>query len=129
MTKEDPHAVEGLVPVWDMNGLLWLRDAPLPQGGEDLAMRFFNCNCYKSELVDRMIGDRRSRNFVEGRLTIASSGLPSSQCLLELEVSAPAQRLSICCADRKARLLPSIPCASAKSFYKCLLPSRLQGGG
>ena len=99
VAREDPLAVQGLVPVWDMNGLLWLRDVPLQQGGEDLAMRFFNC--YKSNQIDRMIGDRRSRNYVEGRLTVASSGLPSSQCLLELEVNAATQRLSICCADRK----------------------------
>ena len=68
--REDPEAVAGLVPVWDARGLMYLRDEPLPGDGRDLAMRFFNC--YKSSEVDRMIGDRRARNYVEGRCTAVS---------------------------------------------------------
>ena len=80
-------------------GLLYIRDRPLAEHGADLAMRFFNC--YKSKEVDRVIGDRRSRNYVEGRLTLASPGLPAAQCLLDLEIDIGTQRFSLCCTDRK----------------------------
>lgn len=48
-----------------------------------------------------MIGDRRARNYVEGRLAAVSAGLPSAQSFMDLEVDVPLQRLSICCSDRK----------------------------
>lgn len=99
VSREDPKAVADLVPIWDAKGLLYLKDRPLAGGGSDLAMRFFNC--YKSLEVDRMIGDRRACNYVEGRLTLVSPGLPAAHCLFDLEVSLPGNRLSICCADRK----------------------------
>ena len=48
-----------------------------------------------------MIGDRRARNYVEGRLVSTSRCLPSAQCLLDLEISPRHQRLSICASDRR----------------------------
>ena len=48
-----------------------------------------------------MIGDRRSRNYVEARLPGVSACLPSAQCLLDLEVRLPFQRLSLNVTDRK----------------------------
>ena len=97
--REDPEAVAGLVPIWDARGLMFLRDEPLPAEGRDLAMRFFNC--YKSSEVDRVIGDRWARNYVEGRCTVVSPGLPSAQCLLDLEIKPGSERFSLCCTDRK----------------------------
>ena len=61
---------------------------------KDPAMRFFNA--YKNHEVDRMIGDRGSRNYREGRLAGVSSGLPTPQCLFDLEINPYKQRLSIC---------------------------------
>ena len=75
LNKEDYQAVKRLMKIWDAKGLLYLRDEPLPEEEEaDLSMRFFNC--HKNLDVDRMIGDRHSRNFVEGTIPGASQGLP-----------------------------------------------------
>lgn len=58
---------------------------PLPEEEEaDLSMRFFTC--HKNLDVDRMIGDRRSRNFVEGTIPGASQCLPPALLLADLEL-------------------------------------------
>ena len=98
LSKEDYGLTKDLALLWDINGLLFLRDPP-EEVDKDLSMRFFNC--YKNSDTDRMIGERRSRNYVEGRLACVSGGLPTAQCLLDLEISLPGQRISICASDRK----------------------------
>ena len=92
------HTCE-LALVWDARGLLFLRNQPIEEDNMHLSMRFFNN--YKNPTTDRMIGDRRARNYVEGRLVSASRRLPSAQCLLDLEISPGCQRLSICASDRR----------------------------
>ena len=98
LARESYDSVRDLALLWDINGLLHLEEAR-EDDDPTLAMRFFNC--YKNETTDRMIGDRRSRNYVEGRLAGVSSGLPSAQCLFDLEIELPVQRISICASDRK----------------------------
>ena len=63
------------------------------------SMRFFNC--YKSESIDRMIGDRRARNAVEGIIPGASRALPTALLLGALEIKLSCERFSVCISDRK----------------------------
>ena len=98
LSKESYDLTKDLALLWDINGLLFLKEPP-EEHEEDLSMRFFNC--FKNDDTDRMIGDRRSRNYVEGRLACVSGGLPTAQSLLDLEIHLPAQRISICASDRK----------------------------
>lgn len=97
LSKEDYAAVLALAKVWDVRGLLWLEE---DDPSYDLtSMRFFNC--FKSAAVDRMIGDRRAMNAVEGIIPGASRALPSAFLLSSLEINPSTERLSICVSDRK----------------------------
>ena len=62
-------------------------------------MRFFNN--YKSPECDRMIGDRRLRNWREGRIPGVSRALPTAQQLSVVEVDPLWQSVSICISDRR----------------------------
>ncbi|CAK9024640.1 unnamed protein product [Durusdinium trenchii] len=127
LAKESYESVKDLALLWDINGLLHLEEAR-EEDDPTLAMRFFNC--YKNETTDRMIGDRRSRNYVEGRLAGVSSGLPSAQCLFDLEVELPVQRISICASDRKDFYHQhGVPASRAKTnrLYPPLRISDLKG--
>eukprot|EP00435_Cladocopium_sp_Y103_P065330 s276_g27.t1 len=97
--KEDYDAVRGLMKVWDARGLLYLRDLPLPEDESDLAMRFFNC--HKNIEVDRMIGDRRAMNYVEGTIPGASRSLPSALLLANLEINPSTEKVATYVSDRK----------------------------
>jgi len=99
LNKEDYQAVKGLLKIWDAKGLLFLRDELLPEGEADLSMRFFNC--HKNLDVDRMIGDRRSRNFVEGTIPGASQCLPPALMLANLELRPFCDKACIYVSDRK----------------------------
>ena len=81
--KEDYDAVRRLVKLWDARGLLFLRDEPMSGDEADLSMRLFNC--HKNVSADRMIGDRRAMNFVEGTIPGASRCLPSVLLLANLK--------------------------------------------
>eukprot|EP00435_Cladocopium_sp_Y103_P034036 s1336_g8.t1 len=97
LSKEVYDDVLALAKVWDVNGLLWLEDDDTSL--DSTCMRFFNC--YKSATVDRMIGDRRARNAVEGVIPGASRALPPALLLSALEIKPASERLSICVSDRK----------------------------
>lgn len=97
--KEDYDAVRRLLKLWDVRGLLFLRDEPLPSDETDLSMRFFNC--HKNISADRMIGDRRAMNFVEGTIPGASRCLPSALLLANLELKPNSEKVSIYISDRK----------------------------
>lgn len=99
LSKERYDDVLQLMKIWDAKGLLFLRDTPLPEHDACLAMRFFNC--HKSLEYDRMIGDRRARNYVEGRIPGVSRCLPQAMLLANLEVSPQTEKFSICISDRK----------------------------
>ena len=81
----------------DTKGLLRLEDDSFAE--EAICMRFFNC--YKDSEKDRMIGDRRARNSIEGAIPGASRALPSAPSLSVLELDPASQRLSINVSDRK----------------------------
>lgn len=95
--KEKYEEVLRLAKSWDVNGLLWL-GAHDPER-DITCMRFFNC--FKNSSADRMIGDRRVRNSIEGTIPDASRFLPTIMMLLVLEVCSFSNRLSICVLDRK----------------------------
>lgn len=97
LTKEDGDEVLALAKVWDARGLLFLvHDQP---DMTPTSMRFFNC--YKAQQVDRMIGDRRARNAIEGIIPGASRALPTAVSLACLEIDPAKERFSVCISDRK----------------------------
>ena len=99
LDKEDYNAVKDLALLWDSRGLLHLQEAAPSHDWREGSMRFFNC--YKSSTADRMIGDRRLRNWREGKIPGVSRFLPTGVSLGALEVQPETQRLSICVADRR----------------------------
>ena len=62
-------------------------------------MRFFNC--HKNLDTDRMIGDRRAMNYVEGTIPGASRCLPSALLLANLELKPGVEKVCIYISDRK----------------------------
>eukprot|EP00439_Symbiodinium_sp_Y106_P057394 s126_g8.t1 len=70
-----------LMKLWSAKGLL--RVFPGPAAERDLCRTF---GSYKSEQADRMIGDRRGPNSLEGRLRGPSRFLPPGQVLTNVSV-------------------------------------------
>ena len=95
---DHPMEVAKLARIWDCRGLLFLHQVDLPSHAPFEAVRVFNN--FKSDLVDRQIGDRRGRNSVEARLTGPSSSLPAGVDLADLWISPKLQRFSINITDR-----------------------------
>ena len=98
LSKESYADVLGLARVWDARGLLFICE-PKKVKSSTAFMRFFNC--YKSEEKDRLIGDRRARNQIEGAIPGASKALPPATLLAQLEVDPRLHTLSISISDRK----------------------------
>ena len=63
LSKEKYQSVLELAKVWDARGLLVCREVPEDYHWTHGAMRFFNN--FKHAACDRMIGDRRIRNWFE----------------------------------------------------------------
>lgn len=96
LVRDDPCEVEALARVWDANGLCFLHDRQLPE--QSLTKVFNNL---KDVNNDRQIGNRRGRNFQEGRVSGPSRWLPSGSDLLDLHLSVPEEALRVSCTDRK----------------------------
>ena len=88
-----------LCKVWDDNGLLKLFPYELGPMQKVGSTKVFNN--FKSPTSDRQIGDRRSRNFQEGKIAGVSSGLPAGRELLQLAPKIYSEKLVGCIADRK----------------------------
>lgn len=88
LVRDDPCEVEALARVWDANGLCFLHDRQLPE--QSLTKVFNNL---KDVNNDRQIGNRRGRNFQEGRVSGPSRWLPSGSDLLDLHLSVPEEAL------------------------------------
>ena len=95
LMSDSPEMICKLAKVWDARGLLYLHHEDVPDHEQ---VRVFNC--YKNPEVDRQIGDRRGRNYVECKLVGPSSSLPAATDLLDLMVG-PGEKLSVSCSDRK----------------------------
>ena len=99
LTKESYESTLSLAKIWDARGLLHLRAVHKSYDWTDGAMRFFNN--YKNAECDRMIGDRRLRNWFEAKIPSVSRGLPTASLMSVLEVGPRRQCLRICAADRR----------------------------
>eukprot|EP00435_Cladocopium_sp_Y103_P023085 s3208_g5.t1 len=99
LSKESFETTLELAKLWDVQGLLFLREVPEQYRWQHGAMRLFNN--YKNVSCDRMIGDRPLRNFFEGRVPRVSRALPVVQMMTVFEVNPTTQKLSICVSDRR----------------------------
>ena len=119
LDKEHYDSVLQLAKVWDARGLLKLVRKPSGWHWRDGAMRFFNC--YKSVDNDRMIGDRRIRNWQEGTLPGVSRALPNACQFSLLEIDPKKERLSICVSDRRD-FYHQFKISDKRSDTNCLWP-------
>lgn len=97
-TRDSVEEVAKLARKWDNNNLLWCHRRPVPATG---LTRIFNA--YKDASCDRQIGDRRSQNERECRLSPygPSTKLPSAVDLADIIVCAKTQRLIVSITDRR----------------------------
>ena len=97
-TRDSVEEVAKLARKWDNNYLLWCHRRPVPATG---LTRIFNA--YKDASCDRQIGDRRSQNERECRLSPygPSTKLPSAVDLADIIVCAKTQRLIVSITDRR----------------------------
>ena len=98
-SRESQEEVTALARKWSDLGLLHLKDDCLDLQGKHDFVRVFNA--YKNPECDRMIGDRRGRNFVERALRGASVDLPSGPSLLAICLEPHTETLRISIADRR----------------------------
>eukprot|EP00435_Cladocopium_sp_Y103_P022128 s659_g5.t1 len=97
---EDPDEALRLAKVWDAQGLLRLIPSELCPLDARLHTRVFNN--FKNSLMDRQIGDRRGRNFVEGRIDEGPShSLPTGVSLLQIMPQPYNEGLKGYVTDRK----------------------------
>ena len=83
LSRVDALEVIELCKVWDVKGLLKIFPAQLGPQHQWMFSKVFNN--FKSQLVDRQIGDRRGANFAEGRIDGGpSKSLPTAASMLQL---------------------------------------------
>ena len=105
--RDSPSSVGHLARLWDVRGLLFIHDGREYEPFS--AKTLFDCphdwikvfNCYKSELVDRQIGDRRGANYRENRIEGPSLSLPSGTDLVDIYVNPSEEYLATAVTDRK----------------------------
>ena len=98
--KEDPGEVLRLAKVWDARRLLRLIPEEMTPSDPLLFSRVFNN--YKSETVDRQIGDRRGQNFTEGRIVEGPShSLPTGVSLMQIMPKRFQESLQAYVTDRR----------------------------
>ena len=98
----DCRQIEELCRVWDANGLLRLIPVELGPEPADMHLHTRVFGNFKNKLADRQIGDRRGRNFVEGRISPGPSHeIPSATALLQLEARRFHEVLVGAIADRR----------------------------
>ena len=88
-----------LCRVWDLQGLLRVFPAALGPNEPWQLCKIFNC--YKSSTCDRQIGDRRSMNLCEGRISGPSRSLPTAASVLQVSVRRYEQALVGSVTDRR----------------------------
>ncbi len=99
LDKEDPEKIIELAKIWDVNGLASVYPGVVSPDAVFSCIRCFNC--YKSEKVDRQIGDRRGRNQLEVSIPGPSRHLPTGPSLAVLEVDPRASFVVASISDRK----------------------------
>ena len=73
-----------------------LSDAHRPKGSLVKVL-----NCFKNELVDRQIGDRRGQNSYERRLLGPRRDLPAGVDMMDMQVNVGHQKVVVVITDRK----------------------------
>ena len=118
LEKQSAERSIELFKKWDALGLLALHGVdevgPAPEG----KVRIFNA--FKNDLVDRQIGDRRSRNAAEGRIPGPSRELPTGPLLTRVIVP-PGHGLSVCVTDR-SDFYHQFAVSHERSATNCLWP-------
>ena len=98
----DVEQVRDLCRVWDANGLLRL--IPMSHGPKEDQL-FLHTKVFgnlKNRDVDRQIGDRRGRNYVEGRILEGPShNIPNATALLQIEAKRFEEVIVGAVADRR----------------------------
>ena len=98
----DPEQVFQLCKVWDAKQLLCLIPAALGPAVDELHLHTRVFGNYKNNQADRQIGDRRGRNYVEGRISPGPSHeIPNATSLLQLETQRFQEVLVGAIADRR----------------------------
>eukprot|EP00439_Symbiodinium_sp_Y106_P026212 s910_g3.t1 len=99
ISRERSREVLELASRRSSQGLLFLKDSYDDQVTVEDSVRVFNC--YKWPECDRMIGDRRSRNFRERALQGPSVALPCGPILLGMFIDPKSTTARIAITDRK----------------------------
>ncbi len=96
--RDSVEEVSKIARKWDEKGLLWIHRRPIH---EKSLTRIFNA--FKDDTTDRQIGDRRSQNERECRISKYgfSTKLPSGVDLTDLIVDPKSERLVVAITDRK----------------------------
>lgn len=98
----DSREIMRLCKVWDAKSLLWLVPCSLGPKDHELFLHTRVFGNFKNATTDRQIGDRRGRNFVEGRLTPGPSHeIPNATALLQLSLRRFDEVLVGAVADRR----------------------------
>ena len=98
----DVDQVWQLTKVWDVKNLLKLIPKSLGPADDELHLHTRVFGNFKNKDADRQIGDRRGRNFTEGRIFPGPShDIPNATALLQLEVERFSEVLVGGIADRR----------------------------
>ena len=99
VARDPPAEVLRLALLWDQKGLLRLfPSGPSPERPHEGVKVF---NALKSSTTDRMIADRRGRNYYGAAIAGPSKFLPCGPVLTSLSVDPLRERLSLNLTDRK----------------------------
>ena len=97
--RDSEETIGKLARLWDARGLLYIHDFDIEGEAPWELTRVFGC--FKSNIQDRQIGDRRGRNSTEQRLLGPSSLLPAGADLLDLKVDCLREKVVMSITDRK----------------------------
>lgn len=96
--RDSQETIAQLAALWDKQGLLMIHKEAVDPSRY---VRIFNA--FKSSDIDRQIGDRRSANSLEARISEfgPSCRLPAGSDFSELSINPKKETLVICITDRK----------------------------
>ena len=117
-SRDDSTQVERIFRVWDVLGLL--KVVPAPSDPRHLCRVF---GAYKNPERDRMIGDRRGPNSLEGRVVGPSRNLPPGHTITSIHVT-PRSVLVGASTDR-ADFYHQIAVSDARASWNAVGPPLL----
>ena len=96
---ETCEELAGLAFLWDKQNLLYVHSYDIPTYYPEEQVRIFGA--MKDAERDRQIGDKRGRNFAEGKVQGPSCSLPSASDLAELRLDRKTQKITLSITDRR----------------------------